>query len=139
MLRGQGGADHLIDDALLVNPEDGKRDNFFLEVGLGMDTVQGFTQGNGGNADRFWLPEAQFSAIGHNANGTLLNANQIFNTTTSVATTATQRLIFDTSAGDQILYYDADGSGANAAPIAVAKILGLGAIALSDFIVVPDL
>jgi hypothetical protein len=48
-------------------------------------------------------------------------------------------LIFDQDAADRILYYDADGSGNNAAPIAIAKILGLAAISASDFTVVPDL
>ena len=65
-------------------------------------------------------------------------SGQILNATNSVATTASQRLIFDT-ADDKILYYDADGNGNNAAPIAIATIVGLGAISASDFTVVPDL
>jgi hypothetical protein len=107
-----------------------------LEVGLGMDTIDGFTKGAGANGDRFWLQEGQFN-LSHNANGTL-TAGQILNTNNSAATTASQRLIFDSDPGDRILYYDADGTGA-AAPVAIAKINNYIGIENCDFLVLPDL
>ena len=114
ILRGERGADHLSDNSI---GEDGLRDYFVLEVGLGMDTVSGFSKGAGASGDRFWLQEGQFN-IAHNADGTLV-AGQILNTNNSAATTAAQRLIFDGDPGDRILYYDADGTGATA-PVAIA-------------------
>ena len=133
ILRGERGADTA--HRQLPSAEDGLRDIFVLEANLGMDTIGGFTQNAGATGDRFWLQESQFD-IAHNAIGSLASG-QILNTTNSAATTASQRLIFDTD--DKILYYDADGNGSNAAPIAIAKINGLAAISASDFMVVPDL
>jgi Ca2+-binding RTX toxin-like protein len=133
VLRGERGADQLTDSFL--GSEDGLRDIFVLEVNLGMDTIGGFTQSAGAAGDRFWLQESQFDIV-HNSIGSL-GAGQILNATNSNATTAAHRLIFNTNA--KILYYDADGNGNNAAPIAIANIPGLGAISASDFVVVPDL
>ena len=62
VLRGERGADHLIDDAGVFHPEDGLRDIFVLEVGLGMDTIQGFHPSAGAAGDRIWLQEGQFSS-----------------------------------------------------------------------------
>ena len=136
ILRGERGADHLNDNFLGLS-EDNLQDYFVLEVNLGMDIVEGFTQSTSNAGDRFWLQEGQFN-LGHNANGTL-TAGQIFNTTNNVATNGTQRLIFDKDALDKILYYDADGSGGNAAPVAIAKIGNIAEIAITDFLVLPNL
>ncbi len=136
ILRGGRGADYLSDNFLGIG-EDGLRDYFVLEVGLGMDTIDGFTKSSGANGDRFWLQEGQFN-IAHNSNGTLV-AGQILNTNNSVATTASHRLIFDSDPGDRILYYDADGSGSAYAPVAIAKINNYIGIENYDFLVVPDL
>ena len=61
ILRGERGADTLSDNFLGIS-EDGLRDNFVLELNLGMDTIQGFTQSAGVNGDRFWLQESQFTS-----------------------------------------------------------------------------
>jgi len=135
VLRGGRGTDVLNDS--FFGAEDGLRDIFVLEVGLDMDTVQGFTQSSGATGDRFWLPEEQFDIV-HDANGAI-GAGQILNATSSAATSASHRLIFDTDAGDRILYYDADGSGAEAAPVAIAKLQGVASIQDYDFVVVPNL
>ena len=135
ILRGGRGADTLSDNFLGIS-EDGLRDYFVLEVGLGMDTIVGFTKGSGATGDRFWLPEGQFD-IAHNSDGTLV-AGQILNTNSSAATTTSQRLIFDGDPGDRILYYDADGSGSAAAPVAIAKIGDMVAIENYDFLVLPN-
>lgn len=136
ILRGERGADVLTDDSLF-HAEDGLRDNFVLEPNLGMDTINGFTQSSGAAGDRFWLQEGQFD-LDHNADGSLV-VGQIYTTNSSAALLTTHRLIFDKDAADQILYYDADGSGSAYAPVAIAKINGLNSIANSDFRVVPDL
>lgn len=136
ILRGGRGADNLSDNFLGIT-EDNLRDYFVLEVDLGMDTIGGFSQSASNAGDRFWLQEGQFN-LSHNSNGTL-TPGQIFNTINANATNATQRLIFDKDDADKILYYDADGSGTNAAPIAIAKIANIAEIAETDFLVLPNL
>lgn len=136
VLRGERGDDHLIDDGGFLHPEDGLRDNFVFEVGLGVDTIQGFDQSSGGAGDRIWLPEAQFSDLNFNGSG-ILAAGQVLNLPSSHgATIAGAQLIFQQNT--ETLYYDADGTGSGAA-VAIGKILGLAAIANSDFVVVPNL
>ena len=133
VLRGGRGADILSD---VQFGEDGLRDIFVLEVGFGMDIVLGFSQSSSAAGDRFWLQEGQFD-IAHNANGTIV-FGQILNATSSAATNASQRLIFDQDPGDRILYYDPDGNG-SAAPVAIAKLNGIASIDNYDFLVVPNL
>ena len=72
-----------------------------LRVGLGVDTIHGFTHDAGATGDRFWLQEGQFRTLltiptGHS------QARQIHqHNYDPTATTSTQRLIFDTDAGDR--------------------------------------
>jgi Ca2+-binding RTX toxin-like protein len=135
ILRGGRGDDFLSD--VFLAPDDGLRDIFVLEVGLGMDTVSGFTQSSGQNGDRFWLPEAQFGDLNFNANGVLAAGAQVHNRVSDhTATIAAAQLIFQQDT--KILWYDADGTGA-AAPVAIAKILGLASIETYDFLVLPNL
>ena len=133
VLRGERGDDTLSDNFLGIS-EDGLRDIFVLEYGLGFDTVQGFSQSSGATGDRLWLQEGQF-AIAHNADGTLV-AGQIVNAANPVASTAQQHLLFET--GSHILYYDPDGSGATL-PVAIAKLEGVASLHDYDFLVVPNL
>ena len=129
ILRGERGADHLMTTtfsalggrpARLLRPRSQSRHGHYRRLHPEHQCA----------GDRFWLQEGQFN-IAHNANGTL-TAGQIFNTNDFRRDHRTQRLIFDTDAGDKILYYDADGSG-SAAPVAIAKIIGLAAIVHTDF------
>lgn len=133
ILRGERGNDTLSDNFFGIS-EDGVRDIFVLEYGLGFDTIQGFSQSSGATGDRFWLQEDQFD-LAHNANGTL-TAGQIVNGSNPVATTAQHRLLFDT--GNHTLYYDGDGNGSTL-PVAIAKLEGVASIQDYDFVVVPSL
>jgi len=135
ILRGGRGDDLLSDN--FISADDGFRDIFVLEVGLGMDTVSGFTQSSDQTGDRFWLPKAQFDDLDFNANGILAAGTQVHNKVNdNAATTGAAQLIFQQNT--KILWYDADGTGA-AAPVAIAKILGLNSIQTYDFVVVPDM
>jgi hypothetical protein len=129
VLRGGSGAD-LISDVFLA-PDDGLRDIFFLEAGLGMDTVGGFTQGT----DLLWLPETQFGDLDYNASG-VLAGGQIRNSANPAATIAAAQLIFETDT--KILWYDADGTGAGAS-VQIANILTPATILKSDFLIVSEI
>lgn len=48
----------------------------------------------------------------------------------NVALSTAVRFVFDTNA--HVLFYDADGSTAASAPIALFTVLGLGALTISD-------
>lgn len=133
ILRGERGDDTLSDNFFGIT-EDGLRDIFVLEYGLGFDTIQGFSQSSGATGDRFWFQEDQFD-IAHNANGTLVSG-QTVNAANPVATNAQHRLLFDT--GDHTLYYDVDGNGSTL-PVAIAELQGVASIQDYDFVVVPNL
>ncbi len=133
VLRGERGNDTLSDNFLGIS-EDGVRDVFVIEYGLGFDTIQGFSQSSGAAGDRLWLQEDQFD-VAHNADGTLASG-QIVNGVNPVASTAQQRLLFDT--GSHTLYYDVDGSGSTL-PVAIARIEGVASLQGYDFLVVPNL
>ena len=81
-------------------------------------------------ADSLHFDDAIYAALG--AVGALA-ANAFEANLTGVATTATDRLIFDTSNGH--LFYDADGSGAGAAAL-VATLGGGATLAASDIHVI---
>ena len=133
VLRGGAGADHLLRRcSARSTPRMVKRDNFVLEIGLGMDTIHGFTQTGQ------WRPLlAAGEPVRRNRPQRQRHASQgrrDFSTPRLPwPPPPTQRLIFDYAADDKILYYDADGNGTNAAPIAIAKISGIGAISAQDF------
>ncbi len=130
ILRGGAGVDHLSDNFLGIS-EDGQPDIFFLEFGLGLDTVDGFTQGE----DKFWLRLDQFGALAHNANGTLKD-NQVYYGNNPVATAGHAELIYETDT--HILWFDPDGTG-SAPEVQVALINGLIGITKSDFLLVSEI
>lgn len=132
VLRGGNGLDTLSDG---VGDGDTIKDVFFLEKGMGADTVIGFTK----DVDQFWLSKHQFGELGANAQGKfgagrLVNdsdGNGVANATENYA-----QLIFDTST--KKLYYDADGLGAKNA-VHIATVDAVNTLAASDFLVVPDI
>jgi Ca2+-binding RTX toxin-like protein len=132
VLRGERGDDHLQDNFFA---DDGQTDYFVLENGLGLDTIDGFTQS--GNRDVFWLQESQFGDLQVDGNGVLNGgASQVLNSANPNATTAAAQFIYETDS--KILWYDFDGTGSGAA-VAIAKINGVVGLTKADFHVIPDL
>jgi Ca2+-binding RTX toxin-like protein len=95
----------------------------------GPDTITDFTVGT----DEIQLSDNVFTALG---SAGALAASQFVANTTGVATTATERVIYNTASG--ALFYDADGSGAQHAAIQIALIGAISHAALTgaDFLVV---
>ena len=90
-----------------------------------VDTVTDFTAGG----DRIELENAMFTGL---ATGVLAASAFVANLT-GIATTAAQRIIYETDTGD--LFFDADGSGAGASVRFATLNPGLG-LANTDFLVV---
>ncbi|MDP1866955.1 MAG: Ig-like domain-containing protein, partial [Bradyrhizobium sp.] len=105
----------------------GGKDSFrFYSSTEGTDTILDFTSGGGG-ADRILLDDAGFGDIGL----TLTAAEFVSGAGTTAATTAAQRLIYNTSTG--ALYFDADGSASGSTAVQIAVVVGQPALTLSDF------
>lgn len=101
-------------------------DRFVFETTLGasnIDTILDFQLGQ----DRIELAQSIFSTLGLGA----LSASAF--TTGTAATNSSQRIIYDNSTG--AVYYDADGSGAEAA-VQFAILSNKAAITHSDFFIV---
>lgn len=81
------------------------------------------------NQDRIALDHDIFTALGVSANGSLAPGQLAYNT----ATSADHHLIYNIRTG--MLYYDEDGSGADAA-IAIARLSQAPALHASDLLVV---
>jgi Ca2+-binding RTX toxin-like protein len=106
----------------------GGNDTFVFNTALGagnVDTVTDFTAGG----DRIELENAVFTGL---ATGVLAASAFVANLT-GIATTAAQRIIYETDTGD--LFFDADGSGAGARVRFATLDAGLG-LANTDFLVV---
>jgi Ca2+-binding RTX toxin-like protein len=131
VLRGGRGMDTLSD---FIGFGDKQKDVFFLEKGMGRDTIVGFTSG----VDQFWLSEKQFGALKFNSKGELDAGNQVVNIVFGPGSKATiddAQLIFDQQTG--VLWYDEDGMGGKA-PVDIAKIDGPAQLMAKNFVVVPD-
>ena len=103
-------------------------DRFVFDSTLGplnIDTITDF--GNG--ADSFTLDRAIFGTLSTGA--TLTAAELISGAGLAAATTAGQRILYNTTNG--VLSYDADGSGLTAAPVAFAMLTGSPAITAAQF------
>jgi Ca2+-binding RTX toxin-like protein len=134
VLRGGEGLDTLTDG---IGLGDTIKDIFFLEKGMGEDTVIGFTKG----VDQMWFSESQFGELGVDGQGNLL-AGRLVNDSDgngmADATAGYAQLIFDTLTTK--LYYDADGTGGKAAVhLASVNAVDGNALIASDFLVVPDI
>lgn len=80
------------------------------------DTISQF-----GSTDVIWLSKAAYTALG--VTNAALTANEFLaGAGTIAATTAAQRIIYNTTTGD--LYYDADGSGVGSAAVLIASLSG---------------
>lgn len=122
MLRGNRGDDTLSDRRYGI--EDNKTDNFFLEVGLGVDTIIGFDHGQ----DRFWLPAELFQALG----GTV-DSNDVVNDT-SFSKSLGHAQFFHNTNTHSLWYYD--GGLGNA--VQIATLSGFtGSLTYTDFLIVP--
>ncbi|MEB3265959.1 MAG: peroxidase family protein, partial [Cyanobacteriota bacterium] len=114
-LRGSDGNDTFVFDAAIAG-------------GLNVDQVFGFVDG----ADRLVLDRSVFTTV--NALGTTLTAAELLSAAGATsASTAAQRLIHNLTTGE--VFFDADGSGTAAAPVAFATLaagaaLTAGSIAL---------
>ena len=129
ILRGERGADHLNDNFLGIS-EDNLRDYFVLEVNLGMDTIEGFTQSTGNAGDVFWLQEGQFN-IAHNSQWQPHGrANPQHHELPRPHRIAAPDLRYRPT---RFSTTTPTGSGANASSIAIAKIGNIASIAISDF------
>lgn len=130
-LRGGEGND-ILTDQLAAGFDDGLTDVFFLEPGMGSDTVFGFDQGQ----DVFWLWDDQFRALDADQNG-VLAVGSLINSTAPVATMNFAQLIYESDT--RVLWYDQDGVG-GAAAVEVASIAGgPSSLSRSDFLVVPEI
>ena len=120
-LRGGRDTDYLSDNQF---GEDGLRDIFILENGLGADNIAGFNSGSNANSDRFWLPEDMFSGLSHNAQGVLAAGYFINKAGDHNATAAHAQLIYQ---GDShAIWFDQDGTGGGAAVKIAALAFGPG-------------
>jgi Ca2+-binding RTX toxin-like protein len=126
-LTGGTGSDVFLFDTALNTPNPAGA--YYSPLASGPDTITDFTVGT----DEIQLSDEVFTALG--APGALA-ASQFVANTTGVATTATQRVIYNTASG--ALFYDADGSGAQHAGIQIALIGAISHAALTgaDFLVV---
>ncbi len=102
-------------------------DSFVFDTALGANNVDKIDYVQSG-IDHIELDRSIFTALGL---GTLSSAELGFG---SAATTAAQRILYDSSTGN--LSYDADGSGADAA-VVFAHIDRYAGITSADFLVVP--
>ncbi|KQN04727.1 hypothetical protein ASE85_06940 [Sphingobium sp. Leaf26] len=137
-LFGEGGSDSLL----------GSRYGDFLDGGAGNDTLQGgggndrFHFGDGLHAlsnvdtildfqlgDMIELDDAVFNGLSTGA----LGAGAFVANAAGAATSAEQRIVYDTDSGQ--LFFDADGSGAGGA-VLFAVLNGHPAIGAADFVVV---
>ena len=103
--------------------------NTALNAATNVDIIRDFDADAAGGQDRIELSQAIFGGIG----GTL-SASEFAVTTDGLATTAAQRIIYNSTTGT--LTYDADGSGAGAGiHFAVVKLTsGAGTFDAGDFI-----
>ncbi len=107
-LRGADGNDTFVFDSTIAG-------------GLNVDQVFGFVDG----ADRLLLDRSVFTTV--NALGTTLTAAELLSAAgATAATTAAQRLIHNVTTGE--LFFDADGSGTAATPVAFATLAAGGAL-----------
>ena len=97
-----------------------------LETSLNRDTIGDFVSGT----DRIQLSTSQFTALAGYGLGALDVGELTYGST---ATTADQRLLYDSAKG--FLYYDEDGSGASAA-IQIASISGHPGVTAADIFLV---
>src|SRR5262249_21811774 len=112
-LQGDNGLDEL-------HGLNGNIDFFTIQFGLGADTFLNLQQGT----DKIAFDTLDFNILPSNI-ATFFTKN-----TTGQATTADQRLIFETDT--HILWADLDGNGAVHAPVQIATIPGV-LLAQSDF------
>lgn len=125
-LTGGGGADWIWgnsgDDTLRGG---GGADRFhFTSPAGGVDTIADFSTAQG---DKIELLGSGFGAL---AGGPLSVSAFVVG---GAATTADQRVVYDSATGN--LFWDADGSGAGAA-VLIAKLTGAPALAAADFVIV---
>ena len=123
---GTGNDVFLFDAALSVANPAG---NYYAPLTIGSDTITDFTSG----ADKIHLSDEVFTAL--DAPG-MLASSAFLASTSGVATTAAQRLIYNTSSG--ALFYDADGSGTqhDAVQIGLVGMTTHPALATTDFLIV---
>jgi Ca2+-binding RTX toxin-like protein len=102
---------------------------YYTPLAAGPDTITDFAVGT----DEIQLSDNVFTALG---SAGALAASQFVANTTGVATTSTQRVVYNTASG--ALYYDADGSGGQHAAVQIALIGATAHAALTstDFLVV---
>jgi Ca2+-binding RTX toxin-like protein len=126
-LTGGAGSDVFLFDTAFSAPN--PQGYNYPPLSSGIDTLTDFTSG----ADKIHLSDNVFTALG---SAGALAASEFVANTTGVATTATQRVIYNTASG--ALFYDADGSGAQHAGIQIALIGAISHPALTgaDFLVV---
>ncbi|MCB1447594.1 MAG: calcium-binding protein [Rhizobiaceae bacterium] len=130
-LRGDGGSDRLSGGRGNDQLEGGNGSDFFvfdtaLDADKNVDTIVDFQPGQ----DIVQLDMAIFSALGGTG---ALSSDAFAANAGGTATTADQRILYDTSTGD--LYYDADGSGAGDR-VLFARFDNMAALSEVDFEVV---
>ncbi len=110
-LSGGGGDDTLIGGTGLDRlAGDGGNDLFFIDsLSDGMDIIADFQSG----ADRIGINAAAFGFANSSSLPEALSANTFLASRTGMATSASQRFLYNTTTAT--LYYDADGSGAGTA------------------------
>jgi Ca2+-binding RTX toxin-like protein len=127
-LTGGAGADSLTGGAGADSLTGGAGADSFVFISLtGVDSLTDFTSGS----DKIWLDTAVMTALG--ASGTL-SLDAFYSGAGAVSgNDATDRIIHDTTTG--ALYYDADGSGGEAA-VQFAILTGAPSLRFDDFLIV---
>ncbi len=98
-----------------------------IATGAG-DTITDFAS----SVDNLVLKKSDFIALSSVTGSGFSTASDFVTLAGGVATTATDRIIFDSTS--KIVYYDADGSGAGAA-VAIVTLTGVTTLAATDFVI----
>lgn len=139
LLNGAGGDDKLAgaglfyggsgEDTIILN--NAKTEQVVLQFGMGYDQIGSF---NSGNSDKLLVSKSAFGIA------TDVGGNPIYNWVNSFsdlnAASAAPTFIYEVPT--QILWFDADGSGKSAAPIAVAGFYGIPADPVTGLAVAPQ-
>lgn len=130
-MQGDAGNDTLVGGFLGPFSVASNRDQFVMQYNQGFDFVQFF---EGGGNDKLLVSKADFHLAG--AVGGSILSGEFVASSSPIATTADQRLIFETDT--KLLWADLDGSGDKFSSIVIADFSAFSstAVSLNDFVII---